>query len=130
MKLGYIGLAMGMGALARQSELLSREKAEALGVVWQGNATEHSSHLDLEDPAEGYPSDFTWCNKDGVSYCTASLNQHIPQYCGSCWAHGSVSALGDRIKIARKARSPDVQLSVQHILNCGNVGSCHGGTVD
>merc|ERR1712151_353853 len=76
------------------------------------------------------PDDFTWCNKDGTNYCTASLNQHIPQYCGSCWAHGSVSALGDRVKIARKAQGPDVQLSVQHILNCAGVGSCHGGTID
>jgi len=42
----------------------------------------------------------------------------------------SVSALGDRIKIARKARGIDINLSVQHILNCGNVGSCHGGSVD
>merc|ERR1719231_39667 len=78
----------------------------------------------------GYPTDFTWCNKDGVSYCSASLNQHIPQYCGSCWAHGSVSALGDRIKIARGAKGIDINLAVQHILNCGNVGSCHGGSVD
>mmetsp|Transcript_133487 Transcript_133487/g.285432 ORF Transcript_133487/g.285432 Transcript_133487/m.285432 type:complete len:664 (+) Transcript_133487:74-2065(+) len=122
-------LAVIGGAVARESELLSKEEGEALGVVWRGNATEHSSHLDLPEP-NGYPSDFTWCNKDGVNYCTASLNQHIPQYCGSCWAHGSVSALGDRIKIARKAQSPDIALSVQHVLNCANVGSCHGGTVD
>lgn len=113
-----------------RSELLSREEAEALGVVVGGNATARSSHEDLPSPDGGFPSDFTWCNKDGVNYCTISLNQHIPQYCGSCWAHGATSALADRIKIARGAKGADVQLSVQHMLNCGNVGSCHGGTVD
>jgi len=73
---------------------------------------------------------YNWCDVDGKSYCTKSLNQHIPQYCGSCWAHGAVSALGDRIKIARQGKGIEIDLSVQHILNCGNVGSCHGGSVD
>merc|ERR1719379_1400011 len=76
------------------------------------------------------PREFTWCNKDGKNYCTMSRNQHIPQYCGSCWAHGAISALGDRVKIARGAQGVDVNLAVQHVLNCGGVGSCHGGTID
>merc|ERR1719217_160398 len=79
---------------------------------------------------EEMPKELNWCDKDGVNYCTRSRNQHIPQYCGSCWAHGSVSALGDRIKIARGAKGIDIDLSVQHILNCGDIGSCHGGSVD
>jgi cathepsin X len=112
------------------SELLSREETERLGVVWQGNSSKESSHNLLSAPMDGYPDAFTWCNKDGVNYCTISLNQHIPQYCGSCWAHGTTSALADRIKIAREGKGIDVQLSVQHMLNCGNVGSCHGGSLD
>lgn len=75
------------------------------------------------------PDKFTWADVDGVSYLTHSLNQHLPQYCGSCWAHGAISSLGDRIKIARKSQGDDINLSIQFILNCGGdvAGSCHGG---
>merc|ERR1719436_1350539 len=98
-----------------------------MGIEWRGS----TSHEELPMlGAEKMPSDFTWCNKDGVNYCTVSRNQHIPQYCGSCWAHGAISALGDRIKIARKGMGPDIHLSIQHLLNCGGVGSCYGGSVD
>ena len=122
----YLAPALAFSpAKGRQSELLSREETEALGIVWKGNSSTVSSHDLLTEPAT-YPTDFTWGDKDGVNYLTPSLNQHIPQYCGSCWAHGSVSALGDRIKIAREAKGTDIQLSVQHVLNCGGVGSCHG----
>jgi cathepsin X len=76
------------------------------------------------------PKSFSWGNVSGVSYLTHSLNQHIPQYCGSCWAHSSMSALADRIKIARGAAGVDINLSVQFLLNCGseNAGSCSGGS--
>eukprot|EP00811_Abedinium_folium_P000424 NODE_10389_length_1355_cov_21.545603.p1 GENE.NODE_10389_length_1355_cov_21.545603~~NODE_10389_length_1355_cov_21.545603.p1 ORF type:complete len:333 (+),score=75.04 NODE_10389_length_1355_cov_21.545603:99-1097(+) len=120
-------LALGYGATGHQNEVLSREQTEAMGIVWRGNSS--SSHDLLSSPAT-YPDDFTWCNKDGVNYCTMSRNQHIPQYCGSCWAHGAISALGDRIKIARKGQGIDINLAVQHLLNCGGVGSCYGGSVD
>lgn len=121
-------LASAFAAVAaRKSELLSREKQEALGIVWRGNYSNSHEHL-LGSVA--YPDEFTWCNKDGVNYCTMSRNQHIPQYCGSCWAHGAVSALADRVKIARKAQGADINPSVQHMLNCGNAGSCKGGSVD
>ena len=125
-------LALAAPPSGRRSELLPRAEVEAMGIIWEGNSsTGANSHDLLTVPEGGYPSNFTWCNKDGVNYCTPSLNQHIPQYCGSCWAHGSISALGDRIKIARgPIAGPDIQLSVQHMLNCGTAGSCHGGSVD
>jgi cathepsin X len=76
------------------------------------------------------PQSFDWGNVNGTSYITKSLNQHLPQYCGSCWAHGALSSLADRIKIARKAQGQEINLNVQYILNCGTeiAGSCHGGS--
>lgn len=62
--------------LERKSELLSQEVVEARGFVYRGNSSSRSSHDDL--PATELPAEFTWCNKDGVNYCTASENQHIP----------------------------------------------------
>lgn len=76
---------------------------------------------------DNLPQAFTWSNVDGVNYLTKNLNQHIPVYCGSCWAHGSVSSLADRIKIMRKAAWPDINLSIQFLLNCQMGGSCNGG---
>lgn len=73
------------------------------------------------------PQSFSWSNVNGVNFLTKNLNQHIPVYCGSCWAHGSISSLADRIKIMRNAAWPDINLSIQFLLNCKMGGSCNGG---
>mmetsp|Transcript_21764 Transcript_21764/g.51368 ORF Transcript_21764/g.51368 Transcript_21764/m.51368 type:complete len:413 (-) Transcript_21764:1580-2818(-) len=89
------------------------------------------------------PKEFYWGNTNGgKSYLTRMLNQHIPQYCGACWAHAGMSSLADRIKIAQDStagsqNSPtdgtDINLSIQWVLNCGGTDStahlkgCQGG---
>ena len=58
---------------------------------------------------------------------TSDLNQHIPVYCGSCWAHAAFSSIADRLKIMSKGKQRDVIPSVQAMINCGNAGTCNGG---
>ena len=58
---------------------------------------------------------------------------------GSCWAHAAFSTLADRLKIKRfrdgdgavtedAGRSRDIIPSVQAMLNCGDAGTCSGGS--
>ena len=132
--------------LEQSSPAVGRQQSSpAVGRHGRQQQTEYIPSLDIEDYLTNYtqtntntnslrgstddslPNAFTWSNVDGVNYLTKNLNQHIPVYCGSCWAHGSISALADRIKIARKAQWPDINLSIQFLLNCQMGGSCNGG---
>ncbi len=80
--------------------------------------------------AEDKPID--WRNKDGVNYLTYTKNQHIPSYCGSCWAQAAISVLSDRLNIQRTTQTspvlfPKFNFSVQAIINCNVGGTCFGG---
>jgi cathepsin X len=76
------------------------------------------------------PTSYDIRDLNGKSLATDNRNQHIPQYCGSCWAHAATSALSDRINILRGGASPFTHLAPQVLVNCvtGNHShGCYGG---
>ena len=65
-----------------------------------------------------------------LSLASINRNQHIPQYCGSCWAHGTTSAMSDRLALMRDGAFPEIDLSPQVLVDCvtgGGTQGCSGG---
>lgn len=81
--------------------------------------------------SEDLPANWFWGNINGVNYLTLPRNQHLPQYCGSCWAHGPTSALGDRLNILRMRNHtsifPEINPAPQVLINERAGGTCNGG---
>lgn len=87
---------------------------------------------------EELPTSINWgdhLNEDGVriNYLTTTKNQHLPRYCGSCWAQAITSSLSDRINIhINKGVGPEVSISPQMLVSCSynvpkRVRACSGG---
>lgn len=118
------------GGELRRSSLLWAEMAE--------RSTPHLLHVTslMEARNMSLPADFTWANHEGVNYLNPQRNQHIPKYCGSCWAFASTNTLADRWNVAQRKADPNnafkpIELSVQNLISCGNdavqCGTCEGG---
>jgi cathepsin X len=74
------------------------------------------------------PAVVDWRNMNGKNYLSWNKNQHIPQYCGSCWAQGTTSAIADRFNILNDLKTPTpIGLDAQVVVNCQAGGSCDGG---
>lgn len=81
------------------SVLLHRASAEAVSsasssrvLVASGAENQHEVHERFWSPlprtyvaAKDLPRAFSWGAVNGVSYLTKSMNQHLEQYCGSCF---------------------------------------------
>jgi cathepsin X len=59
------------------------------------------------------PDNYDVRNISGRNFAGINRNQHIPHYCGSCWAMAGASALSDRFKVARHGAFPDIDLAPQ-----------------
>lgn len=119
-KVALVAATLALGEAARRNEV--RRLAT------------RKSHITSVQPKDylstsAIPAVWDWRNVSGKNYLTPALNQHIPQYCGSCWAHGSSSSFADRINIMRNNTWPQLMPSIQVILNCAQdiAGSCDGG---
>jgi cathepsin X len=65
---------------------------------------------------------------DGKNYLSWNKNQHIPQYCGSCWSQGTTSAIADRFNIYNYAENwTPIGIDAQQVINAQAGGSCNGG---
>jgi len=78
-------------------------------------------------PTAALPANWDWRIQGGVVLASADKNQHIPQYCGSCWSQGTTSALSDRLAISTNGTWPAVNLAEQVVINYGGCGNCQGG---
>merc|ERR1711915_905493 len=89
------------------------------------NIRTHPPAMTVDD--DDLPEAWDWRNVKGKNYLSWTVNQHIPQYCGSCWAQGTLAALADRFQIAAGDKFPNLALSPQAVINCRAGGSCEGG---
>ena len=100
-------------------------------------AAAYKSELVLKDPkvvgevvknhprmVDDLPEAWDWRSK---GLMTTDLNQHIPVYCGSCWAHSAFSSIADRMKIMTNGTQRDIIPAIQTLINCGDAGTCNGG---
>lgn len=77
------------------------------------------------------PEELDYSNYKSQNILTWTINQHRPQWCGSCYAQAPIGILGDRINKIRVDKGETgpytkVTLSVQQVLNCG-IGACPEG---
>lgn len=59
------------------------------------------------------PASYDIRNINGQSYAVMDRNQHIPVYCGSCWAFAVTHMLGDRFNLHYGSDKPEIAIAPQ-----------------
>ena len=88
------------------------------------------AEADAADQLVKYPKSWDVRDISGVNFATIDKNQHIPTYCGSCWAQAVTSALSDRINMRRNNVFPKTVVAAQALVNCvsaNETNGCRGG---
>ena len=74
------------------------------------------------------PESLDWRNFQNIDYMVSFEFQILSDKCNSSWAILVAASLSDRLKILRKGKSPDIQLSPQLLLSCSDAcKGCSGG---
>jgi len=123
MKLTLLFFAVGASAW----KYYDPSKPCGLGSRSENYKPKKTSPEPYEWPGYKAASSYDIRNINGMSYASTDLNQHIPQYCGSCWCHGAMSSVADRINLLTNRTGTEIIPSCQAIINCGDAGSCNGG---
>jgi len=110
------------------SLLVASAMAKPNTLLGKSQAPENYRYPFVTKSKADLPRNFSWGNVDGKNYLTRMRNQHIPQYCGSCWAHATTSVMSDRISIMRGGAFPEINIAPQTLLDYDYVDQgCHGG---
>lgn len=88
---------------------------------YESEDTNHFS-LSREGETSQFPTTWDWRWFGVVSEIR---DQALPQYCGSCWAFGTVAATESAIMI--RTGKTGLHLSEQQVVSCSNYGTCQGG---
>ena len=114
--------------IAESNSFMKSSACRVEHAFFEGGEVPPEVHAWDEISNDDLPKNWDWRNVDGTNYLSWTKNQHIPVYCGSCWAQAATSSLADRFNILLKDQNASpVALDAQTIINCRAGGSCNGG---
>lgn len=92
------------------------------GIIERTNPSDITPISQTEVDALAASLDWGWHDLKGTgefkNYLSTMKNQHLPQYCGSCWAMATTSMMTDRLNIKHDKLSLEMTVSPQMLVSC------------